>query len=115
MAAQVVLLSYTPDPEKAVARAIKLCYSPLGISDLDSSLDEGDWSDLLTKVVSMGHHSVLEHASFAFGIDGVLRVNTHQLVRHRLASDSQQSQRCVKFTNGLPIVVSDSIAADSRL
>ena len=44
-----------------------------------------------------GHFSTLEHASYTFSIEGVSRALTHQLVRHRLASFNQQSQRYVKF------------------
>ena len=112
MTIQVCLLSHTPDPEKAVARAIRLCYSPRSILELDSSLAGKDLSVLLRKVISLGHHSVLEHASFTFGIEGVSRVMTHQLVRHRLASYSQQSQRYVEFKDSLEVVVPESIKRD---
>jgi thymidylate synthase (FAD) len=47
-----------------------------------------------------GHYSTLEHASYTFAIEGVSRALTHQLVRHRLASFNQQSQRYVKFKDG---------------
>lgn len=114
MAARVVLLSHTPDPEGVVARATRLCYSPLSIPELLRELEAGELSGLLSRVISLGHHSVLEHASFTFGIEGVSRVLTHQLVRHRLASYSQQSQRYVEFTDQLPVVVPESIGADSR-
>ncbi len=115
MTIQVCLLSHTPDPEKAVARAIRLCYSPRSISELDSSLAGKDLSILLRKVISLGHHSVLEHASFTFGIEGGSRVMTHQLVRHRLASYSQQSQRYVEFKDALEVVVPESISRDRDL
>lgn len=110
MAARAVLLSCTPDPEGVVARATRLCYSALGISELDQELEGKELSGLLSRVISLGHHSVLEHASFTFGIEGVSRVLTHQLVRHRIASYSQQSQRYVEFTEDLPVIVPDSIA-----
>ena len=115
MGAQVTLLSHTPDPEGVVARATKLCYSPLGIADLGSSLEGEDRARLLAKVISLGHHSVLEHASFTFGLEGVSRVLTHQLVRHRIASYSQQSQRYVEFKSGLPVVTPDSIGSREDL
>ena len=51
---------------------------------------------MIKKVVKSGHLSVMEHVSFTFSISGVSRVLTHQLVRHRMASYSQQSQRYVK-------------------
>ncbi len=113
MGVQVTLLSSTPDPEGVVARATKLCYSPLGIADLTREQDAGDRARLLKKVISLGHHSVLEHASFTFGIEGVSRIMTHQLVRHRIASYSQQSQRYVEFTAGLPVVVPQSVESNA--
>ncbi len=115
MGVQVTLLSFTPDPEGVVARATKLCYSPLGIADLTVEINSGDRSRLLRKVISLGHHSVLEHASFTFGIEGVSRVMTHQLVRHRIASFSQQSQRYVEFTDTLPVVVPESVFANAPM
>jgi len=45
---------------------------------------------------SWGHLSPLEHASFTFYLEGVSRAMTHQLVRHRIASYSQRSQRYVE-------------------
>jgi thymidylate synthase (FAD) len=114
VAARVVLLSHTPDPEGVVAQATRLCYSALGIPELASELEGQELSGLLSKVISLGHHSVLEHASFTFGIEGVSRVLTHQLVRHRVASYSQQSQRYVEFKDHLPIVVPESIAGDEE-
>jgi thymidylate synthase (FAD) len=110
--AQVRLLSHTPDPEGVVARATKLCYSSLGIEDLQRTLDGKDRDRLLAKVISMGHHSVLEHASFTFGVEGASRVMTHQLVRHRLASYSQQSQRYVQLADSLPVVIPESIRGE---
>ncbi len=58
-------------------------------------LSDGDAQKRLAKIVGLGHLSVIEHASFTFSLEGVSRVLTHQLVRHRLASYSQQSQRYV--------------------
>ena len=54
---------------------------------------------MVKMLVEMGHASTLEHVSFTFGIEGVSRTLTHQLVRHRIASYSQQSQRYVKEHN----------------
>lgn len=49
------------------------------------------------KVLLSGNCSPIEHVSFTFAIEGVSRALTHQLVRHRIASYSQQSQRYVKL------------------
>lgn len=64
---------------------------------LFESLSDEKVSGILKKVVGYGHHSVVEHANFTFAIKGISRACSHQLVRHRLASYSQQSQRYVKF------------------
>ncbi|MCD8491699.1 MAG: FAD-dependent thymidylate synthase [Geovibrio sp.] len=68
----------------------------------------------IEKIVSIGHHSVLEHVSFTFGIEGVSRALTHQLVRHRIASYSQKSQRYVKHGGGFEYIIPETVAADSE-
>jgi thymidylate synthase (FAD) len=115
VACRVLLLTHTPDPEAVVAQAARLCYSPLDIEGLSEILGPEERARLIARVVSMGHHSVLEHASFTFGIEGVSRAMTHQLVRHRIASYSQQSQRYVEFTGELPVVVPESISSRDHL
>lgn len=93
---QVKLLRYTPEPEKTVAMSARLCYSPIGAAQLEEKITDEQAAKLVRKLVEMGHFSTLEHVSFTFAIEGVSRVLTHQLVRHRIASYSQQSQRYVK-------------------
>jgi len=95
---KVTLLASTPDPEHTVALAARLCYSDSAIGDLEEKVRGMSIERFLGKILKMGHLSVLEHASFTFGVDGISRVTSHQLVRHRLASYSQQSQRYVKFS-----------------
>ena len=90
------LICYTPEPEKTVAMAARLCYSPIGAEQLADKMTEQQIAKLVEKIVEMGHLSTLEHVNFTFAIEGVSRVLTHQLVRHRIASYSQQSQRYVK-------------------
>lgn len=94
---RVGLISYTQDPERTVAAAIRLCYSASDINEIRESIDDAEAARLIRKVLELGHLSVLEHASFSFAIDGISRACSHQLVRHRLASFSQQSQRYVKM------------------
>lgn len=106
----IELLSHTPEPEKSVALAARLCYSPATIAELRHSLDSSDIEAFLRKIMSLGHHSVLEHASFTFGIEGISRVTSHQLVRHRIASFSQQSQRYVSHREEFTSIMPDSIA-----
>lgn len=93
---QVKLVRYTPDPERTVAMSARLCYSPIGAAQLEEKISDEQAAKLVRKLVSMGHFSTLEHVTFTFAIEGVSRVLTHQLVRHRIASYSQQSQRYVK-------------------
>lgn len=93
---RVVLLSYTADPERLCGSAAKSCYSVKGASEIYREISREDASRVVSHVRDLGHHSVLEHASFTFSLEGVSRVLTHQLVRHRIASYSQQSQRYVK-------------------
>ena len=95
MTMQVKLVRYTPEPERTVAMSARLCYSPIGAAQLEEKISDEQAANLVRKLVSMGHLSTLEHVTFTFGIEGVSRVLTHQLVRHRLASYSQQSQRYV--------------------
>ena len=92
----VELLQYNPDCEKVIAAAAKLCYSSSGIDGILDGLDEDKTRNFLDRLVSLGHESPIEHVTFTFGIEGVSRSLTHQLVRHRLASYSQKSQRYVK-------------------
>ena len=93
---KVVLLRHTPDPDKTAALSARLCYSPVGVPELQEAMSEEEAGRLVRMLVRMGHFSPLEHVTFTFAIEGVSRVLTHQLVRHRIASYSQQSQRYVK-------------------
>lgn len=104
----VTLLSYTPEPERIIATAARLCYSASNARDLKESMSDEKIQTFIKKLVAMGHASPLEHVSFTFGIDGVSRVLTHQLVRHRIASYSQQSQRYVS-AHGFQSIVPPSI------
>lgn len=112
---KAVLLQHTPDPEATVALAARLCYSASGIGDLRDRMGASDIGAFLEKIMSLGHESVLEHASFTFGIEGISRAASHQLVRHRLASYSQQSQRYVTHDAVFDYVVPDTIAARADL
>lgn len=112
---RVYLLAHTPEPEKTVAMAAKLCYSPSNIGELKDKVGATDQSAFIQKVVGMGHMSVLEHAGFSFGVEGISRATSHQLVRHRLASYSQQSQRYVKTGADFEYVTPDTIGARDDL
>ena len=107
---KVKLLQYTPDPERVVAMAARLCYSPIGAEELSEKLSETQVRQMVEKMVQLGHASTIEHVSFTFGIEGVSRVLTHQLVRHRIASYDQQSQRYVA-EHDFAYIVPPTIAA----
>jgi len=104
----VRLLAYTPNADAICAAAGRSCYSEKASADL---LDMKDPEKALGKIVGMGHHSVVEHAVFTFSADGVSRALTHQLVRHRIASYSQQSQRYVSLKDPT-YVVPETVRAD---
>ncbi len=93
----VRLLRHTEDAELLCSAAAHSCYSKSTSGQLIDAMDRETAERRLEKVVSMGHQSVMEHASYTFSLEGVSRVLTHQLVRHRMASYSQQSQRYVSM------------------
>jgi thymidylate synthase (FAD) len=111
----VKLLKHTKEPEKICAIAGRLCYSSSGVEELDKKLDESKIKDILSKIVKSGHLSVLEHASFTFAVEGVSRALLAQLTRHRIASFSVQSQRYVKFKNGIDCIVPPTISKNKYL
>lgn len=94
---KVKLLAHTPQPEKVISMAAKLCYSPVGVDEIEKNLTDESVEKFLNMLINMGHESPLEHVTFTFGIEGISRSCSHQIVRHRIASFSQQSQRYVKL------------------
>ena len=95
MSAKVELLAHTPEPEKLVAAAAKMCYSNAGVQGVMDQLTPEKTEKFLQMLMSMGHESPLEHVSFTFGLEGVSRSLLAQLTRHRIASYSVKSQRYV--------------------
>jgi len=110
----VSLLAHTPEPERFIASAARLCYSSSGISELTSNFSDEDIKKLLKKIIASRHYSALEHGSFTFGIEGISRACSHQLVRHRIASYNQQSQRYVKFSHETGCIIPESIASNDE-
>ena len=110
----VKLLYHTPDPERAVAAAARLCYAPVGAAELLEVMTDEAVRRVLRTIMRSGHLSTLEHASYTFAIDGVSRAMTHQLVRHRLASYNQQSQRYVEYADDPVFVMPPEVAADAE-
>jgi len=99
------LLKITPDAERLIEAAGRTCYDTGDRAAADSA------AKFIRMLIRRGHLSVLEHASATFRVKGVSRALTHQLVRHRLASYSQRSQRYVK-EDGLAYVTPPAITAN---
>ncbi|MBE0415868.1 MAG: FAD-dependent thymidylate synthase [Dehalococcoidia bacterium] len=93
----VTLISYTPHPERTIAAAARVSTSSISATELIEKLTPEAVDSLLTQLLTSGHLSPFEHASFTFAIEGISRVTSHQLVRHRMASYTQQSQRYVSL------------------
>lgn len=93
---KVELISWTKDPIETVAKAASVCYN--------SEPNE----KIVKQCLASGHHSVVEHMSFTFKIEGISRALSHQLVRHRIASYSQRSQRYCN-EDGVEVVTPPSI------
>jgi thymidylate synthase (FAD) len=98
---RVVMLEHSQNPLSLIYAACRQCYAAGYAADMFSqeSVDAQKKSEFIAKIVASGHESPLEHVKFTFAIEGVSRALTHQLVRHRVASYSQQSQRYVKETD----------------
>lgn len=95
---KVNLIAYTPEPEKVVAAAAKMCYSKSGPDEIMENLTPENTEKFLNHLISMGHESPIEHISFTFGVEGISRSLLAQLTRHRIASYSVKSQRYVEET-----------------
>lgn len=110
---KVRLIQQTPDPERTVAAAARLCYSPSGVDEILEKLGPEGVERFLSRIRGLGHLSPFEHASFTFGVEGVSRICLNQVVRHRIASYSQQSQRYVRESQ-FDYVIPPSIEGNSE-
>ena len=92
MTPEVILLEHTPNPTRLMGLAARLCYTQgMTIAGLRDNMTDEACEKLTKKILSNRHNGVLEHPVFTFGIEGVSRDFTHQLVRHRNTSYDQQS------------------------
>ena len=112
----VKLINYTSKPEITIATAARLCYSTYGIDKIKADFNDGEKGleqarKLIKRIRQSGHESVLEHSNFTFGVEKLSRSASHQLVRHRIASYSQRSQRYVKEYKP-KYLIPDSIACN---
>ena len=121
---RVELLDMTPEAEGLIYTAAKRCTSSDDAERIyDDAIERSpnidniwvhtkipykEQAGLIRRVLASGHDSVVEHVSFTFAVAGVSRALSHQLVRHRIASYSQQSQRYVK-ADGFDYVKPESI------
>lgn len=112
MAIKVKLLAHTPNPDAVVAAAAKLCYSKVGVEQISKKLTDEEIKRFVNHLVEIGHESPIEHVTFTFAIEGISRCCSHQQVRHRIASYSQQSQRYVKLEQ-FEYIIPPEIAKDS--
>ena len=95
-----MLLAATPQADRLAAMAARQCYSAGSVLDLPQPLTPKQTAHLVNRVVSAGHTSCIEHNQFVFGVRGISRSCSHQLVRHRVGwSFEQQSQRYVDFSS----------------
>ena len=106
---KVSILAHTPNIENVIASSGRLCYSKVGVNELLQKHSKEDNERFIKMLADMGHHSPLEHVSFTFAVEGVSRALTHQLVRHRIASYSQQSQRYVNLDKTFDYIMPPSI------
>lgn len=112
---QVKLLECTPNAEHLVSQAAKQCYEAGFIGNSYALIEKESDLSRLRKVRDMGHLSVFEHASFTFAIEGISRACSHQLVRFRVASYSQQSQRYCELGDDIKYVIPHTIALNKEL
>ena len=120
--ARVELLAHTPEPLALIYAAFRQCYHAGFVADmwprlLSGEIDRAGQRDFVSKILESGHDSPVEHVSFTFALSGVSRALTHQLVRHRMASYSQQSQRYVDasaFAYVMPPAIVANAAALER-
>lgn len=108
----VKLLAHTPEPEKLITTAAKLCYSKSNACDIYDKLTEENVDKFIKMLADLGHESPLEHASFTFAIDGVSRSLLAQITRHRIASFSVQSQRYVNLDDTFECITPAIIASN---
>lgn len=112
----VKLLEVTQNAIAVIYTACRQCYSAEFAGNIfeEKGKNPDKQAEFVKKIVESGHESPLEHAKFTFAIEGVSRALTHQLVRHRIASFSQQSQRYVKSAE-LDYIIPPSIERDKAL
>jgi thymidylate synthase (FAD) len=101
--------------------ACRTCYSELAPEDIfrkaaDGEIEIAKMQRLISNVIESGHGSTIEHVVFTFGITGVSRTLSHQLVRHRAGvAFDQQSQRYVTFKKAATMLPQTIAEADPEV
>lgn len=112
----VKLISKPENILKTVYTACRTCYSAQSPVDMyENDVDEEKMLKLIKNVVASGHHSTIEHIQISFAISNVSRACTHQLVRHRLMSFSQKSQRYVQEKGQFDYIIPPTIDKNPEL
>lgn len=109
----VKLINYSPNPEKIIAIAAKMCYSDKNIDEIIKSLTKSQINKSVKSIINSKHESVIEHTSFTFFIGNISRACMAQLTRHRMASFSVKSQRYVKEDN-FKYIIPATIGSDNE-
>ncbi len=117
---QVKLISHTENPLALIYSAFRQCYFSGYAGDLVADIESAKITEevqrnLISSVLASGHDSPVEHVSFSFAVEGISRACSHQLVRHRLASYSQQSQRYCAESENFDFIMPPEIAKDEEL
>jgi len=114
--AKVKLISKPQNLLKTIYTACRTCYSEEYPQEIyQNAQDEEKMLKLISRVISSGHYSTIEHIQITFAISNVSRACTHQLVRHRHMSFSQKSQRYVKEKGQFEYLTPDSILRNNEL
>lgn len=111
---KVTLLAHTPNTERLVAAAARLCYSADDAATIMDEMCDHDAEKQIKLLQSIGHESPIEHVGFTFAIEGVSRSLLAQITRHRLASFSVRSQRYVNMDNS-DYVTPDAIESNALI
>ena len=113
---EVKLISKPNNLLKTIYTACRTCYSAdTTINIYDTADDEEKMLKLISRVISSGHYSTIEHIQISFAISNVSRACTHQLVRHRHMSFSQKSQRYVKEKGQFDYIIPPTIEKNPEL
>lgn len=114
---KVKLFNNTNEMIDIIYTAARTCYyagSPIEMYENVDEISKETKLKLIEDCIKRNHLSVLEHAQFTFGIYGISRACSHQLVRHRHCSFSQQSQRYVNLKDKAEFVVPDNLSANDK-